>query len=175
VEPGRTIEEAGPPSADVVATLRRAAEAGTKIASGCVGAFVLAEAGLLDGLRATTHWVAADVLARRRADPHLGRSRRGHGMCLQWNVPAYDPAGSGVGPSPRTPPGCPSCRWNGRRAGPVHRARAPARAARLETTPLRWLLRVRVRRAQYLVVGTTPQAHRTAFQGRKAVVPAARP
>lgn len=30
----------------------------------CLGAFGLAQTGLLDGLRATTHWVAADRLAR---------------------------------------------------------------------------------------------------------------
>ncbi|MEY9933979.1 transcriptional regulator GlxA family with amidase domain [Catenulispora sp. GP43] len=43
--------------------LRAAAANGTRIASICVGTFPLAATGLLDGLRATTHWLAADQLA----------------------------------------------------------------------------------------------------------------
>jgi len=64
VVPGRTHPERETP-APALAALRAAAEAGTRIASICVGAFTLAEAGLLDGLRATTHWLATDALARR--------------------------------------------------------------------------------------------------------------
>jgi transcriptional regulator GlxA family with amidase domain len=50
---------------ELVLALRRAAAKRVRIASICSGAFVLAAAGLLDGLRATTHWLAASELARR--------------------------------------------------------------------------------------------------------------
>ncbi|HEV7649825.1 MAG TPA: helix-turn-helix domain-containing protein [Actinophytocola sp.] len=54
-----------PIPAEVLDALRRAARDGTRIASICSGAFVLAATGLLDGLRATTHWQAAALLAAR--------------------------------------------------------------------------------------------------------------
>lgn len=45
--------------------LAAAHRSGTRIASLCTGAFVLAAAGVLDGRAATTHWMYADDLARR--------------------------------------------------------------------------------------------------------------
>jgi AraC family transcriptional activator FtrA len=48
--------------------LRRAHARGCRIISLCTGAFVLAEAGLLKGRRATTHWTECDDLARRYTD-----------------------------------------------------------------------------------------------------------
>jgi transcriptional regulator GlxA family with amidase domain len=53
------------PPAMVLDALQRAYDHGATIAGLCLGAFVLASTGLLDGLSATTHWAYADEFARQ--------------------------------------------------------------------------------------------------------------
>lgn len=54
--------------ADLVEAVRAAHQGGARVASICSGAFVLAAAGLLDGRRATTHWMHAALLAEQYPD-----------------------------------------------------------------------------------------------------------
>ncbi|MFI7669710.1 GlxA family transcriptional regulator [Nocardia sp. NPDC049526] len=53
----------GTADAATIAALRRAVDQGKRVTSICSGAFVLAQAGLLSGRTATTHWGLADELA----------------------------------------------------------------------------------------------------------------
>jgi len=53
------------PSPQMLSFLQRALTNTRRIAAICVGAFILGEAGLLDGRRATTHWLFAKDLQRR--------------------------------------------------------------------------------------------------------------
>jgi transcriptional regulator GlxA family with amidase domain len=48
-----------------IAWLRERYRAGATVASSCSGALLLAEAGLLDGQDATTHWAYSDAMRRR--------------------------------------------------------------------------------------------------------------
>lgn len=72
VIPGRlsgplTSQEAAP----FVSWIRDLHQQGTTLASSCAGSFLLAEAGLLDGRRASTHWADADEFRKRFARVRL--------------------------------------------------------------------------------------------------------
>ncbi|MFW5969757.1 MAG: GlxA family transcriptional regulator, partial [Halofilum sp. (in: g-proteobacteria)] len=103
VLPDRTIDDAGVPDIICVPELlvtpetdiagwyprevdwiRSCHEHGTCIGSACSGALLLAEAGLLNGQDATTHWGYCDALARRypevRVHPHRALVTAGEGQ-----------------------------------------------------------------------------------------------
>ncbi|MFB7787234.1 GlxA family transcriptional regulator [Streptomyces vinaceus] len=234
---------------EVLDALREAAGRGTRIASICTGAFVLAATGLLDGLRATTHWVAAPLLAARypaiEVDPDvlyvdngqfltsagaaagldlsLHLIRRDHGSAVAADaarlsvMPLERDGGQAqfiVHEHPPAPRGStlePLLRWmedNARRELTLDEVAAQAGMSvrtlnrrfreHTGTSPLQWLHRARVRRAQYLlettghpveriasqvgfgsptafrdrfrrITGTSPNAYRRAFQGQAAL------
>jgi transcriptional regulator GlxA family with amidase domain len=238
-----------PVPAEVLDALRAAAANGTRIASICSGAFILAATGLLDGRRATTHWAAAPALAERHpaveVDPDvlyvdhgqlltsagaaagldlcLHLIRRDHGSAVAADaarlsvMPLEREGGQAQFIVPDLPPATrgsllePVLRWledNAAKdltltdiaahAGMSTRTLGRRFREQTGTTPLRWLTRARVRRAQYLlettgrtvdriatdagfgsttafrdhfkrVVGVGPNAYRAAFHPKAAL------
>jgi transcriptional regulator GlxA family with amidase domain len=188
----------------LITAVRAAAARGTRIASICSGAFLLAATGLLDGLRATTHWLGAEELARRhpaiQVDPNvlyvdngqlltsagaaagldlcLHLVRRDHGSAVAADaarlavMPLERDGGQSqfithVPPAPEGSSLQPLLHWMEDHLQRPHTLQSLAKKAALSertlsrrfreqtgTTPLQWLLRARVRRAQHLLETT---------------------
>lgn len=68
IVPGYAQAATRPVDRRILDALRAAATRGARMISICSGAFALAQAGLLTGLTATTHWSLADDLARQFPD-----------------------------------------------------------------------------------------------------------
>ncbi|OIJ98762.1 AraC family transcriptional regulator [Streptomyces sp. MUSC 14] len=212
--PGVAEPSSAPPPG-VAEALCAAAARGTRIASICVGAFLFAATGLLDGLRATTHWVAAGRLAelypRVTVDPNVlyvdnGQFLTSAGaaaaldMCLhmirndfgsavaahasrmsvmplereggqaQFIVHDLPPAPSGAALEPLLAwleDHCDrdlSLEEMAARAGMSTRTLNRRFREQTGTTPLQWLHRARVRRAQHLLETTPYPVERIAAQ-----------
>jgi AraC family transcriptional activator FtrA len=66
-------DPAAPAPPELLAALRALHARGARLVSLCTGAFLLAQSGLLDGRRATTHWMSAAELATRHPAVEVDR------------------------------------------------------------------------------------------------------
>jgi transcriptional regulator GlxA family with amidase domain len=88
--PAMPRDQPVPPA--VTEVLRAARERGARIMSVCTGAFVLGEAGLLDGRECTTHWMYVDELQER-----FPQARVNCGVLYVDEDPVITSAGSAAG------------------------------------------------------------------------------
>ena len=197
----------------IVRAIRSAVGRGARVASICTGAFLLGAAGVLDGLRATTHWLGAAELARRfpriDVDPGVlyvdnGRiltsagAAAGLDLCLHMirrdygSAMAADAARLSVmplereggqaqfivmphSPAPRGGTLEPTIQWLqdnldreltvatiAARAGTSPRTLIRHFREQTGSTPLQWVGRARVRRAQHLLETTDHTVDRIA-------------
>ena len=166
-----------PVPAAVLRAIRRAAERGARVASICTGAFVLAATGVLDGLRATTHWLAAADLARRHPSIDLdanvlyvdnGRVLTSAGAAAGFDL-CIHMVRRGLGRRHRKRPSAmtPLLTWMeqnlsrelplpviARRAAMSTRTLSRRFREQVGATPAAWLAHARVRRAQRLLETT---------------------
>lgn len=73
--PSITMPEKMRPMPVAAAWMKMRHAEGSTLCSVCAGAFVLAETGLIDGRRATTHWAFAEQLAARYPDIELAEDQ----------------------------------------------------------------------------------------------------
>jgi transcriptional regulator GlxA family with amidase domain len=64
-----------PKTSATISFIQESAKVSRRVASICVGTFVLADAGLLDGRRATTHWAHAPAFKARFPDVKMEEDR----------------------------------------------------------------------------------------------------
>jgi transcriptional regulator GlxA family with amidase domain len=88
-----TLREALPGFERYGEWLRRQREQGVVLASMCTATFLLAENGLLDGARATTHWAFADLFRKRY--PNVRMDER-HTLCEDGGLITSGGASAGM-------------------------------------------------------------------------------